>query len=231
MLSKGKNMREYDNTDSQIIETTCPMCGKTNKTKVIPIISSTENPKETQEIMDDTFFDRTCKHCGEIYYLDYPAMYRSEENFSVVCYTPDDEGEVLFIEELEQAKELYGDAYEMCTTRIVRDKNSFREKARIFAMDYDDRLIEMFKVWGLEFLRENKVEDEISHILCWVNDDGSLEFSFFAENEENGYILEIPYEEYEDAKEELLDLLDEMEEDDYYIDFDWAMRVIAENDL
>ena len=90
----------------------------------------------------------------------------------------------------------------------------------------------MFKVWGVEYLRESGIEDEVKIILCWICDDGTLELSFFG-NDEEAYVLNITNDQYMEAEEDLTDLLNEFELDEpnYYVDLDWAMNFIVENDL
>jgi hypothetical protein len=98
---------------------------------------------------------------------------------------------------------------------MVHSRDNLREKARIFQMEYDDRIVEMFKVWGLEYLRDNGVEDEIERILCWVDDDGSLEITFFCKcekgkDETDAYVLVMSEDQYIEAEEDLLDYLEEL---------------------
>jgi hypothetical protein len=223
-------MPTQNSNGSLNIETVCPHCGKENKAIIWPVINSIENPRITKRIIDDVLFDKKCNHCGETYYLDYTTIYRDELNDCVVYYSADDEGESLFLDTIEQELSEYEDAYDsMSTIRVVRNRNAFREKARIFSMGFDDRLVEMFKVWGLEQLREQRVtDDSINEILCWICDDGSLEISFFGKD---AYMLMVPFNQYEEAFDALADFLDEVDDNEYYIDLDWAMNIIAENDL
>jgi hypothetical protein len=44
-------------------------------------------------------------------------------------------------------------------------------------------------------------------------------------------MLMVPFNQYEEAFDALADFLDEVDDNEYYIDLDWAMNIIAENDL
>ena len=82
--------------------------------------------KLTKKIIDDTFFDKICAHCGEIYYLDYSVLYKDEDYEMVICYSSDRESETYFLSALDYSQELCPENMDMCETRIVRNRNSFR---------------------------------------------------------------------------------------------------------
>lgn len=224
-------MASIDVKQSTQITVTCPHCQQENKTKIWTSVNSNENPKITQKILDDSFFIRKCSHCGEEFYVDHTVIFKDEDSQCIVCYTADPEGESFFvetIEELMQQSREEGDDCIVCPIRIVKDKNQFREKARIFYMGLDDHVIEVIKVWALEYIREQGINDVVHYVLCWVCDDGTLEITFLGDTEEN-YMLMMPIEQYNEAMEDLYEYLDE--EEQCYIDMDWAINFVAENDL
>ena len=211
------------------VEAICPHCNKENKTTINTVISNTENPRLSKRLIDDTLFLRKCKHCGEEYFVNHTVAYKDDRVEKVVCYAADNEGEAAFVDTMFENMKLVEQGFELCPVRIVKGVNELREKARIFEMGLDDKVIEVIKIWGLEYLRENNVEDKVNTVLCWVLDDLSLELCFFTEDE--SYMLMLPYEHYEETEDSLLELFEDEEHELYYVDLDWAMDFVIKNGL
>lgn len=216
-----------------LVNTQCPFCGKENEMIKYPVVNRQETPELAQHLINNTLYDKVCAYCGKTYKLDYSQMYIDEDPGRMVCYASSDEDEAFFVDEAEHIVKTHKNYEDMRVVRIVKDRNELREKARIFAMGLDDRIVEMFKVWGVEHLREEGIKEEFSTILCWILDDCSLEISFFEKDSDEGHMIEISFEQYQETEADLKEFLDEMidESNQYYIDLDWAVRTIADNDL
>lgn len=211
------------------VETICPHCQKENKTTINTVISNIDNPRLSKKLIEDTFFQRKCKYCGEEYFIDHTVAYKDDKVEKVICYAADNEGEAAFVDTMMENMKLVEQGFELCPVRIVKERNQLREKARIFEMGLDDKIIEVIKIWGLEYLREHDVNDMVHTILCWVLDDLSLEICFFTESE--SYMMMLPYEHYEETEDALMEMLEDEEEELYYVDIDWAMDFTIRNGL
>ena len=213
---------------SVIVDTVCPHCHKTEKSKIWISVNNLENPRITKRIIDDTFFDKICSNCGKLYYLDYTVTYRDEDNNKAICYSSTE----------EEFMQLYYTFTETNRTeinenlRLVRNRNSFREKVRIFSMEMDDRVVEIMKVWSVESLRDCGYKGELDQILCWVTDDLELSFSFF-DKLGNAYVSHVlmPFDSYVKIEEGLSELLSKEESKNCVIDLDWAMNFVIKHDL
>ena len=211
-----------------VVDTVCPHCKKTEKSKIWILVNSLDNPRITKKIMDDSFFNRICSNCGELYYLDYTVTYRDEDNNKAICYSSTEEEFLeLYYTFTEKNKPEVNE-----NLRLVRNRNVFREKARIFAMEMDDRVVEIMKVWSIESLRDYGYDGEVDQILCWITDELELSFSFF-DKVGNAYVshLLMPFDSYVKIEEGLADLLSKEESKDCLIDLDWAMNFIIKHDL
>ena len=216
-----------------IVDTICPHCQQTEKSKIWISFNNWDNPKVTKRVVDDTFFNKTCSSCGKLYYLDFTTIYKDEDYGIVICYAASEEEFVDAIvtfnnEELSEEQRKLANT----NTRIVRDRNSFREKIRIFSMDMDDRTIEVLKVHAIESIREKGYNEEIKQVLCWVADDRELNFSFFDENYDAfSETLTLSYDAYKEMYNTLHPIFTELDHPEYVIDLDWAINFMDEHDL
>ena len=220
------------NTSSDTIY--CPYCGKLNKTIAHPVVKSSEKTFWTEQIFEDKFYLNRCWNCKKEYDAPYSTIYIDERNKAIIAYVFEEE-EYLIIDKIEKEILTNDEMVKNYKIRIVRTVDDFKEKIREFFMEKDDRLIEMFKVWGLEELRRDGNNQEFIGIFGWVSDGDEIEIVYqmkdSEENGDNAFMMSIPLEDYQEAENELADFLNEMIEETYYVDFDWAMRVIAENEL
>lgn len=216
-----------------IVDTVCPHCHKTEKAKIWVSFNSKENPKITKKVIDDTFFNKECSNCGKLYYLDFTTICRDENQEKAICYISSNE-EFVDIAVTFDNKDI-PDMYRKIVKsnlRLVRDRNVFREKVRIFSMDMDDRVIEVLKVYAIETVRKHGYEGEIKQVLCWITDDNELCFTFFDSHAEvctEG--LTLPFDTYVSIDNVLKELFAEKGEPGYIIDLDWAMEFVAENEI
>lgn len=218
---------------SVIVDTVCPHCHKTEKAKIWISVNSKENPRITKKIIDDTFFDKTCSNCGKLYYLDFTTIYRDEIQEKAICYVSSNEEfvDVSVAFDNKDMPEVYRKIVKS-NLRLVRDRNVFREKVRIFSMDMDDRVVEVLKIYAIETVRKHGYDGEIKQVLCWITDECELSFTFFDRNAEvvtEG--LTLPFDTYATINNVLSELLEEKGEPGYIIDLDWAMDFVAENEM
>lgn len=210
------------------ITAVCPYCHQDNSTYVHPVVSSQNNPKLSKQIVDDIFFNRKCKHCGAKYCLDFSTLYRNDEYRKTICYAHSINDYVEFATSIEETRSMYESAGLFCDVRIVRDRNDLREKTRIISKGLDDRVIEILKVWGIEHLRKDGYNKKIEKALSWVNDDETIEFAFYGEDDEI-CCLSITMNKYYEIEKLLGKELRQSKYNQTKIDLDWAIDFVAEN--
>lgn len=209
-----------------VVETTCPHCGAKKNTTVYPVVNTQENPGVAKKVQRGDLFKRQCPQCGEVYLMPYPMMYHDVEHNKILCFASDLQDKITFQEDVQVRNGVAGGRLHI-DTRIVDSNNKMVEKARIFAAGYDDRVVEIIKVWALENLREQGHQYYVSEILCWVADNGELSIDFLGEKECS---LITSKEGYFAAAEVLRPIIgDKCYETE--VNFDWAMNIVAENDL
>ena len=108
-------------------------------------------------------------------------------------------------------------------------RNDLREKTRIISKGLDDRVIEILKVWGIEHLRKDGYNKKIEKALSWVNDDETIEFAFYGEDDEI-CCLSITMNKYYEIEKLLGKELRQSKYNQTKIDLDWAIDFVAEND-
>ena len=212
------------------ISAICPYCKKKNVTYVHPIVSSKSNPILSKRIIDDSFFERKCKHCEKSFLLDFSTLYRNDEYAKTICYAHTTNDYVEFVSSVADTKEMYQKDGLFCSVRVVRDRNDLREKARIASKGLDDRVIEIIKVWGIETLRKAGYHRQIDRVLCWVKDDETMEFEFFSESDEL-YCLVLEMKKYKETEEKLVPLLNKDKINSETIDLDWAINFVIDHEL
>ena len=225
-LKRGKTLAEFTEKISAI----CPYCKKNNTTYVHPVVSSKTNPILSKRIINDSFFERKCKHCEKKFLLDFSTLYRNDEYAKTICYAHSTNDYVEFITSVEETREIYEKDGLFCSVRVVRDRNDLREKARLASKGLDDRVIEVIKVWGIESLRKMGYHGSIERVLCWADDNETIEFEFFG-NQEELYCLVLEMNKYYETERKLKPLLKKFKTNNTTIDLDWAINFVTEHEL
>ena len=229
-VQKHKNKKKTLNLRGvfvkSVVETTCPFCGAKRNTTVYPVVNTQENPGVAKKVQNGGLFKRSCHECGEEYLMPYPMMYHDVEHNKILCFASDLQDKITFEEDIQLRNSVAGGRFKI-DTRIVDSNNKMVEKSRIFAAGYDDRVVEIIKVWALENLREQGHQYYVSEILCWVSENGELSIDFLGEKECS---LITSKEGYHAAAEVLMPIIGDRC-DETNVNFDWAMNIVAENDL
>ena len=216
-----------------LVDTVCPHCHKAEKSRIWLSFNNKENKRITKRVIDDTFFDKICSNCGKLYYLDFTTIYRDETRGKAVCYVANEE-EFVDLSVAFENKDLPDEYKDVVKSnlRLVRDRNVFREKIRIFSMDMDDKTIEVLKVYAIETLRKEGCDMEIKQVLCWITDDYELSFSFFDCNGKSyDDCLTLPFETYASINNIIEEIFEKENKPGYIVDLDWAMEFVVENEI
>lgn len=204
----------------------CPHCHASQKGAMWSIVTASESKGMKNKIINGTAFTRKCKECGESFALFYPMLYDDDVNNALIYYTPTVIGELEADEAIsERRAETVHDPYKI---RIVTSADHLREKARIFDVGLDDRIVEIIKIVVLEQLAKKKFAGKVKDVLCWVNGDRSLEMAFFGDKS-GTMTVDYPFYQYVEAKCKLI--LNAKSDNVNNIDLNWAIEFLDKNNF
>lgn len=132
----------------------CERCGTMMSFTVWKTLNSKQNPKETQEMLNDQLFKSICPNCHSEWTIVYPMLYQDAESLvwiQLVSREQEDEYRQTYLDFIRQSN------FMPKHFRIVHTVEDLREKANIFKVGLDDRIIELMKVHeiGVEKRRWN----------------------------------------------------------------------------
>lgn len=206
---------------------TCPKCGQESEFQMWRSINVSLDPEMKRKIVDQSAFDFACPHCGVHTKVVYPFLYHDMGVHMMMYFVSEEEVEKtynLFRGEDDKFKNLFaGMDEEKYVYRIVTDLNSVREKIMIFDEGYDDRVIELMKIFLQQHMQNQNPEFKTEAIYfdsCMDNNEGTG----FVLLSEDGQFASVSFvEEIYDSFKELIDKnRPAIHEDDLIIDFEWA---------
>lgn len=160
---------------------TCPYCGHKQNMTFWGVVDANENPKIKQRILNGTFFEQTCKACGEQHLVSYPMLYEDKENRLMIYLNSTPLGISTAQEAIDSRRNVVAEKDDM-RIRIVTSPNYLREKLRIFDMGFDDRVVEIVKALILEKVCQEKSLGPVDDVLCWIHNNGDMDVDIFANN-------------------------------------------------
>lgn len=211
---------------------TCPSCGESSKFLIWESVNTVIDPEMKEKVRSREVFQFTCPQCGTKTMVNYDCLYHQMEDKVMIYLVPGDmaDAELMMkgyirdeagnIIENPYEKEMDMDDYRK---RVVGSMNDFMEKLYILDAGYDDRIIELMKVFMISQLQEQK-EFSYEEFLFAQNRDGSYGFHVNQGNDKWGNVDFIP-ELYEQVKEIFLPVVEEAEQE-VIIDLAWAVSVL-----
>lgn len=198
-------------SQSSITTAACPNCGKEMEFKLWQTINTeTENARE--DIISGALFDFTCPECGNVARIQYPMLFNDlENNVWIWCYPEDATEEVMPIIEAAKAKGV--------TCRLVHYQEALSEKAAIFKLGLDDRIVELMKLAAGAQVTEIMSGCELGPIVFALNKEEQPCFLFKVDGKTN--FMDMSLEEYEEFKRIFGALL--ADDDSLVIDARWVM--------
>ena len=197
---------------------TCPACGHTQDFTIWLSLNADLDPDAKLRLMGGSLFDFECGRCGHRTNVNYNILYHDMTNRVMVNYV--DEASVeKALAQMEEAERMYGGAMAGYRRRIVTDQNALREKAIIFDMGLDDRVIEIIKLFLLSNAREQAPDANIE-MMYFRTEDGRYVMDFIGDR-----ILsaEVPAHLYEEIRNNFADRLDAAGDRDVFIGPGWAL--------
>ena len=203
----------------------CPECNNEGDFKVWESINTADAPELKELIRSGKLFMWKCPKCGNDCIVFYPTYYHQPEDKVLMHYIPDAP-----LMAVNFMKTLTHDPYDEsiklekgCRKRVVTDMNSFREKLLILDHGYDDRIIELQKIFLIAELQKAEPTMKIEQVFFNKEKDGTTNFAVKTEGNKWGR-AEFSSGNYKNIAKSFKAVL--ADGDAVIIDSDWAMSVI-----
>jgi len=211
----------------------CPFCGQDVPYVMWQSLNTVLDPEAKKQLLEGSLFTAICPKCNETHNIVYPILYHDMENSVMIQLAPDEQCEIDFIDFIESAEEKPGfnfiaDMKKNYTYRIVSDISELREKALIFSLGLDDRVIEIIKCFSSATF-QNKYPDRKVLDVYFYNDPSYMVRLYIEGNYlvENTFIMDT----YSEISEKLKDDINDNSKDCYIIDFNWAISVLTGKEI
>ena len=207
----------------------CMDCKKEGAFDFYGHIDVSTDPELKMLVKNYELFKFTCPHCGSEQFVNYSFVYQQPENGVLLYHLQDPE-------EMEEARASFRQEGEPQASveghhrRIVIGPDALVEKIRIFDAGYDDRIIELYKIFLYGQLRdqleEAAGEDNVEAVFVDEHIDGTLHFVFIGGGRAIG---EIPLstEVYAQIAGDYIDKVNALAADEPVIDQDWAFEFLG----
>lgn len=193
----------------------CPKCGKDIEFTMWQSINN-EMSFAMKDIISGKLFEVECKNCGLRTHVNYPILVNDMEHDVMIWYTYPDG-----IEETEKAlvsmKKMYNGHL-----RIVTDQADLREKVAIFNADLDDRVIEILKAIVMAQVQDQLADKDVQGVYYISDENPRFEIVY---DGGSGY-FPANMELYDRVKEEFFGQEDLTQDDEFYVDRDWAYSLL-----
>lgn len=209
----------------------CTHCGSKHRITVYPVLDKSESPRLARRLVNGTFFEHKCNTCGKIYEIWYPVLYKDDENDVIICCSTDTNEEVETDIAIQRRRDrMRSEAEDPIQIRHVRSSNALREKARLFDVGLDDRIIELLKVQLLNRgQRQQAFSEPINEVLCWAGDDTRLYFDFIGNTDTISTGTDIGL--YHLLHKYYQTTLNGQHPNPSVVDIDWAMDFLVSNNF
>lgn len=194
----------------------CPGCGRELEFTLWQSINTeTENARE--DIISGKLFDVVCPDCGYKARVQYPILFSDLENNTWIWFYPEDRAEEA-IPLIEAAKE------KGVRCRLVHSQEALSEKAAMFSLGLDDRIVEVMKLAAGVQVTEALPGCKLGPIVFALNNEGKPCFLFRVDDKTN--FMDMYMDEYE-AFSRIFGPMLALTENDIVIDAKWAMNFMS----
>lgn len=197
----------------------CPKCGHANDFIIWHSLNGDLNPEAKQQLFEDSLFHFDCRNCGEKITVDYGMLYH-DMTHRVMIYYVDENSVAQAQQTMSDGAKMMGMEEHGYRYRIVTNRNSLREKARIFDHNLDDRMVEIIKLVYYAKACDQFPDETITDVYFWV-DDGKYILEFICDKP---LIAEIADSEYNSIKEDFIERLEGADDKETIIDMQWALN-------
>lgn len=205
----------------------CPDCGTEGDFTIWQSINTKLNPQAKEDLLSGKLFAYTCPKCKKVHYVNYGLLYHQMEKQLMIYYaiSKADEKEILdTFAKMENGDMLPGMKNTDYTCRVVHSQNQLREKAYIFDMGLDDRVVEIMKVMIGAHLSQTNPDFEIGEMFLEITKGKPERFVIRLKN---GVLGNSPFTQkvYDAVKEEYIDSKGDGKRE-YIVDMNWAVECL-----
>ncbi len=203
----------------------CPRCKKKYPRHLCQVVNSAEMPEATDAILQGTFFDFHCPHCGREEDSFLPMAYLDPVNKYLFYLEGQEEDKLCSILLDGQIKE-QGDIGPLSEYRIreVHLPADLAEKIRLGYLGLDDRIIELCKLPIVHSFHQ-KFPDKKLYRIALIDKVFYQEFLICPYNSESLYHAEFSRELYDDLERRFSAFLPPDRGEKICIDQAWAMSL------
>ncbi len=194
----------------------CPGCGKELEFTLWQSINTeTENARE--DIISGKLFDVVCPDCGYKARVQYPILFSDLEHNTWIWYYPEDRADEA-MPLIEAAKE------KGVRCRLVHTQEALSEKAAMFSIDLDDRIVEVMKLAAGVQVSEALPGCKLGPTVFALNNENKPCFLFRVDDKTN--FMDMYMDEYEEFSRIFGPMLS-LTDNDTVIDARWALNFMS----
>lgn len=211
---------------------TCPKCKKENYFAVWHNVNVGENPELKEQVLSGSLFQYKCPDCGAVTTVDYGMLYHDPDKKIMIQRVQSAEEmqvvEGVFSSFLAEENAEQAGRYAGYTLRVVDSVNRLREKVYLKELSYDDRAIELMKIYVYKHLTEENEGIRIEEILLEIKEGKPTDFAIRLEGGQWGsaYFSE---EFYKEVEKEFFGDAQKTASKDCIVDFVWAAEFLKKN--
>lgn len=129
----------------------CPFCLNVLNQPILTYIDCDKQPDLKYEAICGHLLHSRCPHCGSQIPLSQPLTYEDKLNHTILYFEPDDQKRSSLNKTLQKEISERKIRFKKTFYRILKRREDFYEKSRILDCSLDDRLIELMKIYIVQF--------------------------------------------------------------------------------
>ena len=201
----------------------CPECGEKAEFTVWDSINTSLNPELVDKVITGELFRWSCSKCGCKMNVNFATLYHDEERKIMIYYVPGNPEEV--IPYMKNAMNQITDGQEAGKyyKRVVGSPNQLREKLMIMEAGFDDRNIELMKLFASTRVKLQDKGFELAEMLFDRAKNGA---NYFALRLKNGTWQQMEFDQalYQNVAKVFEAYV--KNSDAVSVNFDWAVSIM-----
>lgn len=215
-------------------EIKCKYCGEIGTFRYWGSVNTVLNPELKQAVRTGELFKYECPKCRKTSMVHYEFLYHQMEDSFIIFHAENREHAQLWLNSLNESMnhEKMGNLFKATSGkyvfRAVKSLSELNEKIEIFEAGLDDRIIELVKIFALQFYMNENPKSEVEGVYYTPYEDDKKILVFMNKGKAIG-AAELDSKLYNFVKESFIDERPPIQEDDRIIDLEWAGKVMEEH--
>lgn len=219
-------MKNFKEAERFKIRVECPCCKQDIYIYPEDNFGGVSDPKISEEVHTNLYFYNICEQCKSL--VEYEC--------SILSEIKDVQRTQIGNQEIDMMT--FKESYIVCDEQKrkvmynARNVNKVVEKARIFQMGLDDRIVEIIKVWAYLEKRDelNELCVDLEETSCWVTDEGDLRLYFWSNGEvvRSATVRKNAYEKFYSMFYEGVEASFTDEQKTAFVDMEWAFGYLMD---